>query len=389
MNVDIGIDLHFQLVKMNKYSLVLALITACFLSCTEVETPDTGLPQGFAIEQLFTPTNHQMGSWVALTVDDKERIIASDQYGDLYRFTAPASGDTLRIADVERIPLNIGFAQGMLWVDNSLLVMVNRYYEEGDELVSGIYKLTDSDGNDELDTIERVQSLEGSGEHGPHGIVLGPDGFVYFIAGNHTLIPDNFNYLFPDNWGEDNLIPVIKDPRGHANHIKPPGGWIARMDKAGTNFEVVAVGFRNAYDLAFDEDGDLYTFDSDMEWDMGTPWYRPIRVCRVIPGADFGWRTGSGKFPSYYPDSYPPIVEIGQGLPTGIMFGYELNFPATFRSNLFILDWSFGTIYNVNIEKGSAGINGSFSEFFSRNSFPVTDVISAGGDMYFTTGGRG
>ena len=38
---------------------------------------------------------------------------------------------------------------------------------------------------------------------------------------------------------------------------------------------MVSIGYRNAYDIAFNADGELFTYDSDMEWDMGTPWYRP------------------------------------------------------------------------------------------------------------------
>ena len=54
-------------------------------------------------------------------------------------------------------------------------------------------------------------------------------------------------------------------------------------------------GFRNAYDIAFNPDGELFTFDSDMEWDWGMPWYRPIRINHCTSAAEFGWRSGTGK----------------------------------------------------------------------------------------------
>ncbi len=56
---------------------------------------------------------------------------------------------------------------------------------------------------------------------------------------------------------------------------KAPGGYVCRVDPDGKNWELVSMGYRNAYDLAFNRSGDLFTFDSDMEWDMNTPWYRP------------------------------------------------------------------------------------------------------------------
>ena len=44
----------------------------------------------------------------------------------------------------------------------------------------------------------------------------------------------------------------------------------------------MAGGFRNAYDIAFNAHGDLFTFDSDMEWDIGLPWYREVRLVHVV-----------------------------------------------------------------------------------------------------------
>jgi hypothetical protein len=100
----------------------------------------------------------------------------------------------------------------------------------------------------------------------------------------------------------------MTDGKGHDPTIYAPAGWICRTDPDGKNWEVVATGFRNAYDIAFAPDGELFTFDSDMEWDIGAPWWRPIRICHVVSGAEFGWRNGSAKWPTYYPDSVPPVL---------------------------------------------------------------------------------
>jgi len=78
-------------------------------------------------------------------------------------------------------------------------------------------------------------------------------------------------------------------------------------------------GFRNSYDIAFNTEGELFTFDSDMEWDMGAPWYRPTRIVHCVSGGDYGWRSGSGVWPAYYPDSLPPMNDIGPGSPTGVV----------------------------------------------------------------------
>src|SRR5207244_9786497 len=67
--------------------------------------------------------------------------------------------------------------------------------------------------------------------------------------------------------------------------------------------------FRNHFDAAFSPAGELFTFDSDMEWDEGLPWYRAVRICHCPPGADFVWRTGAANTPNYYVDSLPPTFE--------------------------------------------------------------------------------
>ncbi len=67
-----------------------------------------------------------------------------------------------------------------------------------------------------------------------------------------------------------------------------------------------SIGYRNPYDMDFNRDGELFVYDADMEWDMGMPWYRPTRVVHATSGSEFGWRSGSGKWPTYYADSLPP-----------------------------------------------------------------------------------
>lgn len=369
------------------------LLIFAFLSIFSCQkTPETkpgveiSLPPGFEATMIYSPSEYNQGSWVSLTSDHQGRLIASDQYGSLYRITPPTSSQQIK---VETIPVKIGSAQGLLWAFNSLYVSVNAK-EDSVTQGSGVYRVTDSDGNDELDTVEKLISLEGNGEHGPHALILGPDGkHIYLIAGNHTDVPEDFGSVLPAVWQEDRLFPAVLDPGGHAYDRTAPGGWIARSDEEGKSWEVIANGFRNAYDIAFDEYGELFTFDSDMEWDLGTPWYRPTRVCHVIPGAEFGWRTGSGKWAAYYPDNLPGVVNIGQGSPTGIAVGTGARFPVEYQRSLFILDWSFGTMYQVSLTPTGASYTGEKKEFLSGTPLPLTDmVIGKDGNMYFTTGGR-
>jgi hypothetical protein len=81
----------------------------------------------------------------------------------------------------------------------------------------------------------------------------------------------------------------------------------------------------------WDRDGEMFTFDSDMEWDWGAPWYRATRVVHCVVGGEYGWRSGTGVWPAYYPDSLPPTLDVGLGSPTGVRFGAGAAFPARRR----------------------------------------------------------
>ncbi len=367
----------------------LLVISLFIVSCQPEVEPETGveisLPDGFEATLLYSPSDHEQGSWVSITTDPQGRLITSDQYGSLYRVTLPERGDQVK---VETIPVKLGSAQGLLWAFDALYVSVNAR-EDSVTKGSGLYRVTDSDGNDQLDSVEKLFGMDGNGEHGPHGLLLGPEGKdLYLIAGNHTDVPDDFGSIL-SGWQEDQLFPPVLDPGGHANDRMAPGGWIARSSDKGNSWEVIASGFRNPYDFDFNPQGELFTYDSDMEWDLGSPWYRPTRVCHVIPGAEFGWRTGSGKWAAYYPDNLPGVVNIGQGSPTGVVFGTGAKFPSEYQQSLFILDWSFGTMYQIQLTPSGASYSGEKKEFLSGTPLPLTDVVIAkDGNMYFTTGGR-
>ena len=63
-----------------------------------------------------------------------------------------------------------------------------------------------------------------------------------------------------------------------------PAARCLRTDTAGSAVELFAGGLQNPYDLAFNQEGELFTCDSDMEWDSGMPWYRPTRLNHVMAG---------------------------------------------------------------------------------------------------------
>ena len=84
--------------------LIIFIKFSCF-SFAQIENQATpieniSVKKGFKIELLFTVPKERLGSWVNLCLDNKNRIIASDQFGGLYRFEVPAKGKTLKESDI-------------------------------------------------------------------------------------------------------------------------------------------------------------------------------------------------------------------------------------------------------------------------------------------------
>jgi hypothetical protein len=351
---------------------------------TATPVKDLKVKKGFKVELLYSVPKDQQGSWVNLCHDPKGRLIVSDQYGSLYRVTPPGINGAEKLK-IEKINVDIGEAQGLLWAFDSLYVSVNR----GQKYHGGLYRVTDTDGDDVLDKVVTLRLLDGSGEHGPHAVLPHPDGKnLVIVCGNRTALTKIDSTRVPSNWDEDLLLPRAQGRfmRG----TRAPGGYICKIDPEGKHWELMASGFRNQFDAGFNADGELFTYDADMEWDINTPWYRPTRICHAVSGAEFGWRSGGGKWPVYYSDSLPPVVNVGPGSPTGVAFGYGAKFPAKYQSAMYACDWSYGKLYAVHLDPNGSTYNGKLEEFITGTPLPLTDLIvnPHDGAMYFLIGGR-
>jgi putative heme-binding domain-containing protein len=317
-----------------------------------------------------------------MCVDPKGRLIVSDQYGKLYRITTPPLGSSGPIRP-EPIEVDIGYAHGLLYAFDSLYVMVTERQPRG------LYRVRDTNGDDRYDEVQMLRAIEGGGEHGNHALVLTPDGkSIYVVCGNSTRLTAIDSSRVPLNWSEDNLVTRI--PTGFMDNSLAPQGWVARTDPDGKTWELIAAGFRNQYDIAYNQEGELFTYDADMEWDIGDPWYRPTRVNHIISGAEFGFRNGSGKWPAYCIDSFGAVVNIGPGSPTGVTFGIGAKFPAKYQDAFYICDWSFGKLYAIHLTPEGGSYIGEAEEFVTGQPLALTDVVinPKDGAMYFAVGGR-
>jgi putative heme-binding domain-containing protein len=358
-------------------------------ACRRVKTEKARyqVPPGFTLEVAAKP--EMTGSLIAMTFDSLGRpVVSKEQLHPTILIDKDGDG----VFETEKVfSGKITHAQGM-WFDGRTLYAIGKDVKEGQ---AGLYRMEDKDGDDAADTFDLVSKFERTmGEHGPHAIRRAPDGTVMVMLGNHTAVfPDQIDPLSPlKNYNEAQLLERYWDARGHAKGILAPGGVLTRWNQGPNTFALVFGGMRNSYDFTFNREAEIFAFDSDMEWDINLPWYRPVRTLHAIPGADFGWRSGSGKLPADFIDTLPPLFEAGRGSPVGVEFYHHTAYPQSYFDALLEGDWSRGRILISRPVRSGATyrLASEPQEFVHGEPLNVTDLeVGPDGFVYFTMGGRG
>ncbi len=357
------------------------------------------------LDEVQMPGGTPAGRFETLPEFRVEAAVPPEDTGSLLTMTFNEFGDILASKEgtgilLIRDPHHDGkFEKAEMYCDRitncqGLLALNGQVYAVGsgpDGL--GLYRISDSQGNHHGDMVETLLKFTGeAAEHGPHSVTLGPDGLLYVVLGNHTQVdkkPEDTSPLHHVYEG-DLLTPKYEDPHGHAAGIKAPCGTIVRTDVNGSFVELFAGGLRNCYSMAFNRSGELFTWDSDMEWDVGMPWYRSTRVLHVTPGADFGSRSGWSVWPEYYFDSLPSIADTGRGSPTGIAVYDHVMYPRRYHDALFLGDWSRGRILVMYPKLQDGSYQTDFETFAAGKPLNVTGLdVGPDGALYFCTGGRG
>jgi len=179
------------------------------------------------------------------------------------------------------------------------------------------------------------------GGHDLHGLIKGPDGRLYFsIADRGTCVTNR----------EGQVISL------------PDTGAVFRCEPDGSRFEVFATGLRNPQELAFDDDGNLWTADNNGDGGDKARWLL------LLEDADYGWTLGWQWLPKmgawnserlWHPltnhtaaSRMPAVANIGHG-PAGIAFYPGTGLGERFRGHFFYADFP-GGIRHFRVEPDGA-----------------------------------
>ncbi len=201
---------------------------------------------------------------------DKKPMEYFTKYSEMIRVIEDRDGDgkcdhATIYADGFNHPLD-GTAGGVMAMDGKI------YFA----CIPHVWLLEDTDGDLKSDKRESLQegygiSVSLSG-HDLNGFALGPDNRIWFTIGDR-----GYN---------------LKTKEGKHLYSQYEGA-VFRMERDGSNLEVVHTGLRNPKEIAFDRYGNAFSVDNEADMqDMA-------RVVAVVEGAHSGWQRGHQAFQKF------------------------------------------------------------------------------------------
>lgn len=207
----------------------------------------------------------------ARTVEDRVAMYkkhAKEKFAEIYekheeRVVKVWDSDGDGVADQTRIFAD-GFKSAADGIGAGLLARGDTVWYAN---IPHLWLLQDSKGQDRADVRRSLHYGYGVHVaflgHDLHGLVMGPDGRIYFSVGDRGL-----NVRSPEGKLLDN----------------PDSGAVLRCEPDGSHLELVHRGLRNPQELAFDSMGNLFTVDNNS--DSGDK----ARLVQIVEGGDSGWR---------------------------------------------------------------------------------------------------
>ncbi len=256
-----------------------------------------------------------------------------------------------------------------------------------------ILVFTDEDGDDKADSKEVMFTGMGGIEHdhGIHAMVFGPDGKLYFNAGN-----DMHQMLHADS------TPVIDQAGNQVNDSGNPyrQGMAFRCNIDGSQLETIGWNFRNPYELAVDSYGNIWQSDNDDDGNRGT------RLNFVMEFGNYGFTdemTGAGwrtqrtgmaeEIPLKHwhlndPGVVPNLLQLYAGSPTGILVYEGSMLPQTYQGSLIHAEAGANVIRSYPISKSGAGYQADLLEIMKAvddSWFRPSDVcIAPDGSLFIS-----
>ena len=127
-----------------------------------------------------------------------------------------------------------------------------------------------------------------------------------------------------------------------------------------------------------------------MEWDVALPWYRPTRVNHLIPGAEFGWRSGWSKWPAYYVDSAsPPRSTLAAARPPASCFTNTSGWARNTKARCSCATGRRDASWRSPCSHPPARYTASSEIFLEGKPLNCSDIdVGPDGWLYFSVGGR-
>jgi putative membrane-bound dehydrogenase-like protein len=203
-------------------------------------------------------------------------------------------------------------------------------------------------------------------DHGVHGLLLGPDGKLYFSVGDQGVAG----------------LPGPNGKRWTSNRIDCQAGTIWRCELDGSNPDLLAHNFRNEYEPCVDSFGTIFVSDNDDDGNQQT------RICYVMPGGNYGyWPRGPGQshWHEEQPGIVPKILRTYFGSPTGMCVYEGTLLPEKYRGQLLHTDAGPRHLrcYHLTPEGAGYAVEREDMVTSSDNWFRPSDVcVAPDGSLY-------